>query len=144
MNVANLLATKGRPVVTIRPAQPVRDAVMRLAEQRLGALVVVDEGGRPIGIITERHIVQRLAADADLLARAVGEIMTSDLVTATPQDDLLSVLHVMTERRIRHIPVVDRTGLAGIVSMGDVLRLQRDQYRGQADTLETRVMVTQP
>ena len=141
MNVANILATKGRPVVTIRPRESVREAVARLAESLVGALVVVDEGGRPIGMITERHIVRRLATDAKLLTRAVNEIMASDLVTATPQDDLPSVLHVMTERRIRHLPVVDRTGLAGIVSIGDVLRFQRDQYRGQADTLETRVMV---
>ena len=143
MNVANLLATKGRPVVTIRPAQSVRDAVRCLAEQQVGALVVVDEGGRPIGIITERHIVRRLAAEPQFLARAVGEIMTSDLAIATPQDDLTSLLHVMTDRRIRHMPVVDRAGLAGIVSLGDVLRFQRDQYRGEADTLETRVMAAQ-
>ena len=143
MNVANLLTTKGRPVITIRSAQSVRAAVALLAEHSLGALVVVDEGGRPIGIVTERHIVRRLAADDQILTRAVGEIMTRDLVTATPRDELMSVLRVMTERRIRHVPVMEREELAGIVSLGDVLRYQRDQYRGAADTLETRVMATE-
>jgi CBS domain-containing protein len=140
MNIANLLTTKGRPVVTIRFAQSVREAVALLAEQSLGALVVVDGESKPIGIVTERHIVRRLAVDDQILTRTVGEIMARDLVTATAQDDLASILHVMTERRIRHVPIMDREQLAGIVSIGDVLRFQRDQYRGDVDTLETRVM----
>ena len=112
-----------------------------LVEQGLGALVVVDEAGGPIGIVTERHIVRRLATDDQILIRAVGEIMTRELVTVTPRDELTSVLHVMTERRIRHVPVMDGKELAGIVSLGDVLRFQRDQYHGAAETLEARVMV---
>jgi CBS domain-containing protein len=140
MNIANLLTTKGRPVVAIRFAQSVTEAVALLAEQSLGALVVVDGESKPIGIVTERHIMRRLATDDQILTRAVGEIMTRNLVTATPQDDLASVLHVMTERRIRHVPVVDRKELVGIVSLGDIVRFQRDQYRGDVDTLETRVM----
>jgi CBS domain-containing protein len=140
MNVGNLLTTKGQPVVTIRPAQSVSDAVSVLAGKGLGALVVVDQEGRPIGIVTERHIVRRLAADGEILIRTVGEIMSRDLLTATPQDELSAVLHVMTERRIRHMPVLDGNALVGIVSLGDVLRFQRDRYRGKADTLETQIM----
>ena len=140
MNVANLLTTKGRAVVTMRVAQSVRDAVHLLAKHSLGAVVVVDEEDRPIGIVTERHIVRRLADDERVLTRAVGEIMARDLVTAIPQDELTSVLRVMTERRVRHVPIIDRNELVGIVSLGDVLRAQRDQYRGEVDTLETRVM----
>ena len=140
--IANLLATKGRPVITARPAQSVKAVVVLLAERSVGALVVVDEEGRPIGIITERHIVRRLAADDQIMMRAAGEIMARDVVTATPQDELTSILHVMTARRIRHLPVIDGNELVGIVSLGDVLRFQRDRYRGDADTLETRVMAT--
>ena len=140
MNVANLLAMKGQLVITIRPAQSMSDAVSLLAEKGLGALVVIDQEGRPIGIVTERHIARRLAADDEVLTRTVGEIMSRDLHTATPQDELNAVLHFMTERRIRHMPVLDGNALAGIVSLGDVLRFQRDQYRGRTDTLETRIM----
>jgi hypothetical protein len=103
MNVANLLTTKGQSAVTIRPAQSVSDAVSLLAEKGLGALVVVDQEGRPIGIVTERHIVRRLAADHEVLIRTVGETMSRDLLTATPQDELSAVLFLMTERRIRHM-----------------------------------------
>jgi CBS domain-containing protein len=127
-------------VVTIGPGQPVSDAVSLLAEKGFGALVVVDQGGRPIGIVTERHIVRRLAADREVLTRTVGAIMSRELLTARPQDDLSAVLHVMTERRIRHLPVLDGDALVGIVSLGDVLRFQRDQYRGKVDTLETRII----
>ena len=144
MKVGNLLTTKGRPVVTIAPAQSMRAAVTLLAKENVGALVVVDEEGRPVGIVTDRHIVRRLAGDDDILGRAVGEVMTRDLVTATAQDELTSILHVMAERRIRHVPIIDRTGLTGIVSLGDVLRFQRDQYRGEADSLETRLMAPTP
>ena len=76
MNIANVLTTKGRPVITVRPAQTVRTAVTLLAEQSVGALVVVDEDRRPIGIVTERHIVRSLAADDKVLTRAIGEIMS--------------------------------------------------------------------
>jgi CBS domain-containing protein len=140
MNVANLLTMKGQPVVTIRPAQSVSDAVSLLAEKGVGALVVVDPEGKPIGIVTERHIVRRLAADDEVLTRTVGEVMSRDLLTTTPQDELSAVLHLMTERRIRHMPVLDGNALAGIVSLGDILRFQRDQYRGKVDTLETRIV----
>ena len=140
MNVGNLLATKGRPAITIGPAQSVREAVGLLAEHGIGALVIVNEERRPIGIVTERHIVRRLAEDAAILTRAVGDIMTTNLVTAIPQDELSMVLHAMTERRIRHVPIIDRNELAGIVSLGDVLRSQRDTYRGEADNLEARIL----
>lgn len=140
MNVANLLATKGGPVITIRPEQPVREAVAMVAKHGIGALVVVDETRRPIGIVTERHIIRRLAEDTAILSRAVGEIMTTNLVAATPQDELGAVIRMMTERGIRHVPIVDGGELAGIVSSGDVLRFQRDSYRGEADTLETRLL----
>jgi CBS domain-containing protein len=140
MNVANLLATKGGPVITIRPEQTVREAVTVIAKHGIGALVVVDETRRPIGIVTERHIIRRLAEDTAILSRAVGEIMTTNLVTATPQDELAAVIRMMTERGIRHVPIIDGGELAGIVSSGDVLRFQRDSYRGEADTLETRLL----
>ena len=142
MKIANILTTKGRSVLTVRPAQTLRAAVTLLAGQSVGALVVVDEDRRPIGIVTERHIVRSLAADDKALTRPVGEIMSWDLVTAAPDDELASVLHVMAQRRIRHVPVVEAGQLIGIVSLGDVIRIQRDRYRGEAETLETRVMAS--
>jgi CBS domain-containing protein len=140
MNIASILATKGAEVVSIRPDRSVREAVALLAQHNIGALVVVDEAQKPVGIVSERDIVRQAARDERVLARAVSEIMTKDVVTGMPSDDLASVAATMTERRIRHLPVVDKGTLVGIVSVGDVLKAQRDKYRGEIDTLETQIL----
>jgi CBS domain-containing protein len=135
MNIANLLATKGTQVVTARPDQTVREALSLLGRHNIGALVVVDDGAMPIGMVSERDIVREAARNEQLFTRAVSAIMTRDLVLGTPQDDLMAVGNTMTERRIRHLPVVADGRLVGIVSIGDVVKAQRDRYRGEVDTL---------
>jgi CBS domain-containing protein len=140
MTVADILSTKGAGVTTVHPGQSVRDAARLLADHAIGALVVADVTDRPVGIITERHIVRRLAQDDQVAARTVGEVMTARLVTGTPDDALVSVAFVMAERRIRHLPILNKGQLIGIVSVGDILKAQRDRYRGEADTLETRIL----
>lgn len=143
MNIASILATKGASVVSIRPDQSIREAVALLARHNIGVLVVVDDAGRPVGIISERDVVREAARDEQVFARAVSEIMTKDVMTAMPEDDLMSVASTMTERRIRHLPVVDKGNLVGIVSIGDVLKAQRDRFLGEIDTLESQLLADQ-
>jgi CBS domain-containing protein len=140
MKIAALLATKGARVVTIGPEDTVREAVARLARENIGALVVVAEGGGPVGIVSERDVVRVAASDEQVLTRRVRGIMTRDVITATPDDDLLAVAHVMTERRIRHLPVVAGGRLVGIVSIGDLVKAQRDRYQGELDTLQAQLL----
>ena len=140
MNIASILATKGSRVFTIRPEQSIRQVLGVLAERNIGALVVVDGAGAPVGIISERDIVREAARNERVFEKAVGEIMTKDVVVGTPQDDLVSVGVTMTEKRIRHLPVVDKGKLVGIVSIGDVVKAQRDKYRGEVDTLEIQIL----
>ena len=140
MNVARLLATKGANVYTIRPEQVIREAIEMLARYNIGALVVVDESMKPVGIISERDIVRRLAKNEDIFGDTISTIMTKDVITGVPQDDVKSVAFTMTEKRIRHLPLVDRGRLIGIVSIGDVLKAQRDQYQGEVDTLQTQIL----
>lgn len=140
MNIASVLATKGVTVHTIHPEQSTRQALVLLAAHNVGALVVVDGVGRPVGILSERDIVREAARNESFFSRAVSEIMTRDVVVGQPQDDLHSVGHTMTERHIRHLPVVDEGRLVGIVSIGDVVKAQRDQYAGEVDTLESRIL----
>jgi CBS domain-containing protein len=141
MTIAALLARKGPRVVTIRPEQTIREALALLAEHNIGALVVVDGPETPVGIVSERDIVRRLAHDEHVFDQAISGIMTRDLVIGVPQDDLAAVGHTMTERRIRHLPVSDDRGrLVGIVSIGDVVKAQRDQYQGEVDTLQFQLM----
>ena len=140
MKVRTILATKGTNVVTIRPEQSVREAAILLAEHNIGALVVVDEAGQPVGIISERDIIHTAAKHHDVFSRFVSQVMTQNLITGLPQDDIISVAHTMTERRFRHLPIMDKGELVGIVSIGDIVKSQRDQYKGEIDTLQTQII----
>ena len=140
MNIATILATKGDKVITIRAEQTVREALGVLAQHNIGALVVVDAGLRPIGILSERDVVRAAVKDEAVFPLLVSQLMTRDLVLGAPGDDLGAVGQTMVQRRIRHLPVVDRGQLVGMISIGDIVKAQRDQYQGEVDTLQTIVM----
>src|SRR5262245_2208569 len=140
MNIASLLATKGGLVVTARADETIRDVLGRLARHNIGALVVVDGSALPIGIVSERDIVRAAARDENVFTRTVASLMTRDVIVGMPQDDLMAVGITMTERRIRHLPVVDEGRLVGIVSIGDVVKAERDRYRGEVDTLQILIL----
>jgi CBS domain-containing protein len=144
MNIANILARKGIKVITIRPDQSIRQALGLLAEHNIGALVVVDEGLRPVGILSERDIVREAARSDAVFARRVSELMTRQVIVGVPEDDLQAVVHTMTEKRIRHLPVVEKGKLVGIVSIGDIVKTQRDQYEGLVDTLQSQISEQRP
>jgi CBS domain-containing protein len=140
MNIASILATKGDKVVTIRADQTIREALGVLAQHNIGALVVVDAAVRPIGILSERDIVRAAARNEAVFPQLVSQLMTRNLVLGSPGDDVGAVGHTMVQRRIRHLPVMDGGKLVGMVSIGDVVKAQRDQYQGEVDTLQTIVM----
>jgi CBS domain-containing protein len=140
MTIASLLSKKGVKVVTIGPQDTIRHALGRLAEHNIGALVVVDAQGGLIGIVSERDIVRALARSEAILVEPIASIMTRDVVIGTPQDDLVAVGNTMTEHRFRHLPIVDGGRLVGIISLGDVVKAQRDQYQGEVDTLQYQLL----
>ena len=142
MKVSTILATKGNKLVTIAPEQSIREAILLLAEHNIGAIIVLDGNEKMAGIVSERDIVRQLTQKDDLLAQPIQTVMTAEVVTCLPQDDLMSVASVMTERRFRHLPVVENNSLLGMISIGDVLKAQRDYYHGQIDTLETQILAT--
>jgi CBS domain-containing protein len=145
MNIASVLAVKSPRVITIRPEQTIREALARLAEHNIGALVVVDGENALVGIVSERDIVRQAARrEAGVFARTIGEIMTRDVVVGRPHDDLRTVSHTMTERRIRHLPIVEGGQLVGIVSLGDVVKAERDEYEGEVDTLQVQLLADAP
>ena len=140
MNIASLLAKKGGQVYTIRPEQTVRQALATLAERNVGALVAVDGSGGVVGILSERDVVRRLARDENALSLAVEALMTKNVITGLPQDDLSAVGRTMTDRRFRHLPILENGRLVGVVSLGDIVKAQRDQYQGEVETLETQLI----
>ncbi len=140
MNVSRILAAKPSTVITINPSRLIGEALRLMADYDIGALVVTNSEGDIVGILSERDIVRRAVGNNDILLLNVGDVMTKNVVVGLPQDDLMSVAHTMTERRFRHLPIVEGSRLIGIVSIGDVLKAQRDAYIGQIDTLETQIM----
>jgi len=140
MTIASLLSKKGVKVVTIGPQDTIRQALGRLAEHNIGALVVVDGQGGLVGIVSERDIVRALARTEAILVEPIAAIMTRDVIIGTPQDDLVAVGNTMTEHRFRHLPIVEGGRLVGIISLGDVVKAQRDQYQGEVDTLQFQIL----
>lgn len=140
MNIQHILATKGTLVVTILPHQPIREAITSLVRHNIGALVVVNRVGEPVGLLSEREIIRAAATHEGLFTLPVSALMAREMVTGVPEDDLETVAHTMTEKRTRHVPVVDQGKLVGIVSIGDIVKAQRDQYQGELYTLQTMVL----
>jgi len=138
MQISNILAKKGGGVVTVGPTQTIREAIALLVSNRIGALVVVD-AGRVVGLLSERDIIRAAAQNEALFGDPVSRIMTTDVIVAHPGDDLRAVEHTMTVKRFRHLPIMDRGELVGIVSIGDVVKAALDEYEGVIETLESRV-----
>lgn len=121
MKLRDILRTKGSDVIQIDPDQPVIDAVRILSEHRIGCLVVTREGDIR-GVVSERDIMNLMAAKPKALTDTlVADIMTTDVIVAVLEDDLDYVMNIMTNNKIRHLPIVDDGELAGIVSIGDVV-----------------------
>ena len=138
MNVETILRTKGREVATIRPDETVGAVVDMLISRNVGALVVSKDGESVDGIISERDIVHGLAArGVDLLSLEVAEVMTPRVVTCDPADTVDQLMSEMTNRRIRHFPVVQDGRLCGIVSIGDVVKNRLDEVEYEARSLRT-------
>ncbi|MBI3242792.1 MAG: CBS domain-containing protein [Chloroflexi bacterium] len=139
MKISNILATKGNNVVTIQQDQTIKEAVGLLASRKIGALVVLDAAGQLAGILSERDIVRIAAAQAEPFSARVSQAMTNVVVTGTPNDDLKSVLQTMTEKRFRHLPILENGKLIGIISIGDLVKAQLDEYEGEIDSLQTHI-----
>lgn len=140
MNIQSILATKGTHVVTIPPDSSIREAVAMFVTHNIGALVVVNAAGEPRGLLSERDIIRAAVRHEGIFSQTVGNLMIRDMIIGVPEDDLESVAHTMTEKRVRHIPVVEDGRLIGIVSIGDIVKAQRDQYRGELYTLQTLML----
>jgi CBS domain-containing protein len=138
MNVETILRNKGNRVVTIRRNATVADAVDLLNRERIGAIVVSEDGRGVDGILSERDIVIALAEDGgDLMSRLVGGIMTRTVITCDPSATVEEMMAEMTNRRIRHFPVVADGRLIGIVSIGDLVKNRLDEVEFEANSMRS-------
>ncbi|MGC2485151.1 MAG: CBS domain-containing protein [Acidimicrobiales bacterium] len=128
MKVSQLLATKGHDVATISQERSVKDAIALLKERGIGALVVTGKTPPLVGIFSERDVVRALASSGEkALTLKVSELMSHDVVTCKESTEVLDVMTTMTERRIRHMPVVEDDRLVGMVSIGDAVKSRLDE-----------------
>lgn len=142
MTVANILKSKGSAeVVTVAPGTLVADAARILSERRIGTVVVSPDGTRAAGILSERDIVREVGrSGATCLGVPVDQLMTSKLVTCTRSASAERVLQTMTEKRFRHMPVVEDGCLVGLITLGDVVKFRMSELSMEKDALEGMIM----
>jgi CBS domain-containing protein len=139
MTIATVLHGKGTQVETVRPDERLSDAVRRLGEKRIGAMPVVEDG-RIVGIISERDVIYCLKDHgAEALDWAVERAMSSPAITVGPDTDVLAALALITQRRIRHLPVVESGEIRGIVSIGDLVKHRMERIEAEAEAMRAYI-----
>ncbi|MBO6730943.1 MAG: CBS domain-containing protein [Maricaulis sp.] len=141
MRVENILSVKGRSVVTIEDSCTLREAAQALDANAIGALVVTDPTGRPISVLTERDVVRELAMHGRAsLNRTVANATTPAFITATPDEAVEDVLVRMTDRRVRHLSVLEGRELVGIVSIGDAVKARIQDVEAQTAAMREYIL----
>ncbi len=137
MIVRQILKSKGSTVVAVPAVEPIANIATLLTESRIGAVVVRNGAGNPVGILSERDIVEGLANQgASVLDATAEELMTSDIISCSPDDHIDGLMQVMTDRRVRHLPVLERGRLAGIISIGDLVKARIGELETEGEALQ--------
>lgn len=140
MTVAHILNIKGRSIISAAPSETVQAVADLLASNRIGAVLVRDKTGGLAGIVSERDIVRAIAKDgAAALSKSAAEIMTSKVRTCTSSDTEAALMSLMTEHRIRHLPVVEDGSLIGMISIGDVVKLRIESIEREAEEMKSYI-----
>ncbi len=140
MLVDDIIRANARDIVTAKPGEKVRDVAARLAEQRIGAMPVLD-GEKLVGVFSERDVIYGLAREREaLLDRDVADAMTTEVVTVARGTKIISALSLMTRRRIRHLPIVENDKLYGFVSIGDLVKSRIDMIEAEAEAMREYIM----
>ncbi|MFA5990505.1 MAG: CBS domain-containing protein [Sphingomonas sp.] len=135
MTIAAILAAKGRDIVSISPNATVMDATTLLAQRRIGAVPVMEDG-RVVGIFSERDVIHALDNHGvAALAQPVGDVMTSPAISVAPADAVMAALSLMSRRRIRHLPVESGGEVVGFVSIGDLVKYRIDRIEADASAM---------
>ena len=139
MTIAAVLGSKGDDVVTVASSAPLAEAVELLAEHRIGALPVVNDG-RLEGIMSERDVVYCIRAHGrEVLDWPVSKVMTENVITAETSTPVLAALALMTQRRVRHLPILEGGRLRGIVSIGDLVKHRMERIEAEAEAMRTYI-----
>ena len=145
MKVSDIIQTKGSFVKTVRPESSARELSVRLHTDQIGAMVVSSDGKSIDGIVTERDLAYGLAAHgSELPTIAVSKLMTKVVVVCSPEDSITHAMKLMTQRRVRHLPVREGAQLVGIISIGDVLKHRLDELELEANVMRDYAVAARP
>lgn len=140
MSVSQILGVKGRAVITASPHESVHATAQKLSQNRIGAVVVVNEKGGIVGIVSERDIVRALAENgAAAMTLTVSGIMSTTVKTCKFGDSEIDLMALMTTHRIRHVPVVDGGQLAGMISIGDIVKFRIEAIEREAEDMKSYI-----
>jgi len=141
MLLSAILRNKPATVISVKPETTITEVVQVLAEKRIGAVLVIDSSEQLVGILSERDIVRMLASRAgDTFAMAASQLMTKSPTVTSPEASVVDAMEIMTEGRFRHLPVVSKGKLVGLVSIGDVVKARIDQQAHEVDSLRAYVV----
>lgn len=139
MTIAHLIEGRDAAIVTCSPDASVSDAVALLADRRIGAMPVIEDG-KVVGIFSERDVIYQLRAQGPaMLDSKLREVMTSPAITVAPETSVLAALSLMTRRRVRHLPVIRDGDMVGLVSIGDLVKYRIERIESEAEALRTYI-----
>ena len=137
--ISALLDRKGRSVFSVLPSVTISEAVAEMNRQRVGCMLVIDEG-RLVGVFTERDVLKRVVgAGVDPTRTRVAEVMTANVITVSPDATVEQAMVIFTEKRCRHLPVIEQGRLVGTISIGDITRWMADSSRAEAEHLKNYI-----
>lgn len=140
MTAARILDEKGATVFTLRPTQTLYEAAQALTRHKVGAVIVTGDGDQPVGVFSERDLARSIANSGPAaLSDAVQTVMSTGLITASPSDSVDALLSLMTEKRVRHIIIMDEGRMTGVVSIGDVVKRKIAQTEAEAESLKAYI-----
>ncbi|WP_439637304.1 CBS domain-containing protein [Oceanicaulis sp.] len=140
MTAARILDDKGATVFTIRPTQSLQDAAAALTQYKVGAVIVTGADQEPVGVFSERDLARSIAqSGASALLEPVSSVMSTGLITAGPSDDIDTLLSLMTDKRVRHIIIMQGADMLGVVSIGDVVKRKIAQTEAEAESLKAYI-----
>lgn len=140
MTAARILSEKGSQVFTVSPGDTLIEAAATLSRHKVGAAIAVDDEGAPVGVFSERDLAKAVGAHgAQALSKTVSEVMSTNLVCADPGTAVADLMSLMTDRRVRHVIILDEGRLAGVVSIGDVVKRKIADAEAEAESLKAYI-----
>jgi len=140
MKIEDILRIRGRPVITAEPDETVQDAIQKMVNNRIGALPICDGKGNMVGIVSERDLLKECAQRASAIKQTkIKEMMTKEVIIGVPDDSIDYIISVMTQKGVRHLPIMAGTRLEGMISMRDIVQAQLEELKSKLEETKTQV-----